>query len=291
MNVPSDRNTSPVGVESKKHPTDIPLRNPMIRMQDQDSRSSEKFPVRDPKSRKTKSFNKSWYQQFPWVGQEIAHENKEYLKCLFKYILWFATIKVPMRAHEETDESQTFTGKRSIDYTSKTRVNDIIQVIAQNTCKIIYSEIKDAGMFSALIDESKDAAKREELALASKELQSRNISWTDVLYEVERTGKSVLNIDDNQIQAKVNEYCDKICLQLEQALTIMIEEEFRIRFDSNNIKILKYLDALDTSKPSYLSIDTLGYLIEHFDCLDIRRSALKLELSRAKQDFSTSATD
>ena len=37
--------------------------------------------------------------------------------------------------------------------------------------------------------------------------------------------------------------------------------------------------------PCYLDIDTLGYLVEHFDCLDINRSALKLELSRAKIDF------
>ena len=37
--------------------------------------------------------------------------------------------------------------------------------------------------------------------------------------------------------------------------------------------------------PCYLDTDTLGYLVEHFDCLDINRFALKLELSRAKIDF------
>ena len=37
--------------------------------------------------------------------------------------------------------------------------------------------------------------------------------------------------------------------------------------------------------PCYLDIDTLGYLAEHFDCLDINRSVLKLALSRAKIDF------
>ena len=36
---------------------------------------------------------------------------------------------------------------------------------------------------------------------------------------------------------------------------------------------------------NYLDIDTLGYLVEHFDSLDINRSVLKLELSRAKIDF------
>ena len=234
-----------------------------------------KFPVGDPKSRKTKSFNVSWYQQSPWLEydiendaafcycyskfssntstssaaltftqtgysnwanaldsskgfhrherselhrnsfprwmelrkiqegkekniiermcperEEVARENREYLRCLFKNILWFATNEVPMRANDKTDESQNagkwvsfirlqletnssfrqlhekFIRTRSIDYTSRTSVNDIIEVIAQNTRRIIYSQIKDAGIFSALIDENKDAAKREELALA-----------------------------------------------------------------------------------------------------------------------------
>ena len=38
----------------------------------------------------------------------------------------------------------------SMDFTSKTSVNDIIEVIAENICHITYSEIKDAGTFSTL---------------------------------------------------------------------------------------------------------------------------------------------
>lgn len=122
--------------------------------------------------------------------EEVARDNREYLSYLFKYILWFATNEIPMRADDETNESKNpgkwityirlqletnpsfkqlhekFTRTRSMDYTSKTSVNDIIEVIAENIRLVIFSQIKDAGMFSALIDESKDAAKREELALA-----------------------------------------------------------------------------------------------------------------------------
>ncbi|CAB4066139.1 unnamed protein product [Lepeophtheirus salmonis] len=43
--------------------------------------------------------------------------------------------------------------------------------------------------------------------------------------------------------------------------SLMMEEEFRIRFDSKTIKILKSLDALDASKTCSLNNDTLGYLI------------------------------
>ena len=53
-----------------------------------------------------------------------------------------------------------------MDYTSKTSVNDIIEIIAENIRRVIYSEIKDAGMFSTLIDDSKEVGKRKELALA-----------------------------------------------------------------------------------------------------------------------------
>ena len=50
----------------------------------------------------------------------------------------------------------------------------------------------------------------------SRKLQSQSMNWTDVQYEVERTRESVSVKDDNQkIQAKVNEYCDKIGVPLE----------------------------------------------------------------------------
>ena len=487
--------------------------------------------------------------------EEVARDNREYLSYLFKYILWFATNEIPMRADDETNESKNpgkwityirlqletnpsfkqlhekFTRTRSMDYTSKTSVNDIIEVIAENIRLVIFSQIKDAGMFSALIDESKDAAKREELALAvrysagnvverfvylrkldqfdahtikecvnelinniiqtsegsvvvclgadgasvmsgeiagvaellrseyfhwliyihctahrvnllvndlikesnvaldimstinslysflnhpkvrevyhsvyselypqsqtkhlaqqidirwgckfeavklitdkphviletliritqnprmhdpkhveqasgfyhklitakhiialvtlhayladmfflSKELQSQSINWIDVQYDIERTRKSASEIDDDQIRVMVNEYCDKTGTPLELALTMAIhqtrstsstsaansindtisdlnsymqskiEEEFRIRFDSKNIEIMKAFEALDASKPCYLDIETLGYLVrEHFDCLNINRSILKLELLRAREDL------
>ena len=64
-----------------------------------------------------------------------------------------------------------------------------------------------------------------------------------------------------------------------------IEKEFQIRFDSKNIQVMKAFEALDASKPCYLDIDTLDYLVKHFDCLGINRSILKLELLRATDDF------
>ena len=64
-----------------------------------------------------------------------------------------------------------------------------------------------------------------------------------------------------------------------------IEKEFQIQFDSKNIQIMKAFEDLDASKPCYLDINSLDYLIQHFDCLGINRSILKLELLPATNDF------
>ena len=113
--------------------------------------------------------------------KEIARENGEYLRCLFKYILWFETNEVPMRAHNETDESlngkwvsfirlqletnpsfrqfhEKFTRTRGIDCTSKTSVNDIL-------VRLFILRSKMPAYFQHLLMKVKDAAKREELAL------------------------------------------------------------------------------------------------------------------------------
>ena len=238
-----------------------------------------KFPVRDPKSKKTKSFQASWYSRFDWLEysveedaafcypcrkflrntsavftsaltftetgyknwanaldankglykhehsemhkncyakwsdlkkieagkqkdirsrinpdrDEVARGNREYLSSLFKYVMWFTTNEIPMRGGDETDESknpgkwisfiklqletnptfwelhQKFMSNRTaMDYTSKTSINELIEIIADSVRSVICSQIKNSGsgLFSALIDESKDTAKREELAIA-----------------------------------------------------------------------------------------------------------------------------
>lgn len=485
----------------------------------------------------------------------VASENREYLRHLLKYVLWFTTNELAMRGDDESDESKnpgkwitfiklqlemnpTFrelhnkvTKSKSTDYTSKTSVNGFIEIIADSVRKVICSQIKDAGMFSALIDESKDTAKREEFALAvryfarkvverfydlrhlesfdartimnvtkeivaniiqssegsivvslgadgasvmsgefggvaellrsehfhwliyihctahrinllvndlikdsnlavdvmktinslysflnipkvrmvyeamhqelfpksqikhlvqqieirwgckfeavdlmtdkpqvilatlvrvtqnpdvhdpkhveqasgfyhklisgkfiislitlkaylaemfylSKELQSEEINWTDVQYEIERVKQSISTIDDDKLRTEASIYSEKIGIpfnNLELELPIhatrsaatnnavsrtektikdlnsymkqKIKEEFKVRFEEKNIEIMRALEALDASKENYLEIEALDYLIDHFDCLNVNRSILAIEISRAKMDF------
>ena len=487
----------------------------------------------------------------------VARENREYLRHLFKYVLWFTTNELAMRGDNESDDSKNpgkwvtfiklqlemnptfkelhskFTKSKSTDYTSKTSVNGFIEIIADNVRKVICSQIKDAGMFSALIDESKDTAKREEFALAvryfagkvverfydlrhldlfdartimnvakemvetiiqisegaiivslgadgasvmsgefggvakllrsehfhwliyihctahrinllvndlindsslatdvmktinslysflnipkvrmvyeamhkelfpksqikhlvpqidirwgckfeavdlmtdkpqvilatlvkvtqnpdvqdakhveqakgfyhklisgkfiislitlkaylaemfylSKELQSEDINWIDVQYEIERVKQSISTIDDDKLCTEASIHCEKIGIPLnisELELPIhatrsaatnnvvsrsraektikdlnsymkqKIEEEFRVRFEEKNIEIMRGLQALDASKEEYLDIETLDILINHFECLNVNRSILAIEIARAKVDF------
>ena len=55
-----------------------------------------------------------------------------------------------------------------MDYTSKRSISKFIEIIADSVRSVICKQIKDSGrgLFSALIDESKDTAKCEELAIA-----------------------------------------------------------------------------------------------------------------------------
>ncbi len=124
---------------------------------------------------------------------EVARGNREYLSSLFKYVMWFTTNEIPMRGGDETDESKnpgkwisfiklqletnpTFrelhqkfmSNHTAMDYTSKTSINELIEIIADSVRSVVCNQIKNSGsgLFSALIDESKDTAKREELAIA-----------------------------------------------------------------------------------------------------------------------------
>ena len=63
------------------------------------------------------------------------------------------------------------------------------------------------------------------------------------------------------------------------------DKEFNIRFDTKNFKVMKSFEALHASEECYLDEGTLRCLVDHFRCLGIHQSILKLELLRAKKDF------
>ena len=107
-------------------------------------------------------------------------------------MLWFTTNNIATRGHDETEESEkqgnwlsfiklqlatnprfqqfheniTRSRTRSTDYTSKTLFNEFVMVVPNSVRDMIYLDIANSGVYSVLIDESKDKGKKEELALA-----------------------------------------------------------------------------------------------------------------------------
>ena len=139
-----------------------------------------------------------------------------------------------------------------------------------------------------------------------KEFQSESINWTDVQYELMRTCASLDALTDDQFLKDTKKFFESIGVpmdvnldsfaivatrstmeqqsdsnrNLESSISKMnsytkgkIDKEFNIRFDA------KSFEALDASKECYLD------LVDHFHCLEINQSVLKLELVRAKNDF------
>ena len=64
-----------------------------------------------------------------------------------------------------------------------------------------------------------------------------------------------------------------------------VKEGFAICFEAKNIEVMRAFEALDASKENYLDIKTLDCLIDHFECLNVNRSILMIEISRAKLNF------
>ena len=157
-----------------------------------------------------------------------------------------------------------------------------------------------------------------ELFFLSKEFQSESINWTDVQYELTRTRASLDALTDDQLLKDTEKFFESIGVpmdvnldsfaivatrstkeqqsdsnrNLESSISKMnsymkekIDEEFNVRFDAKNFEVMKSFEALDASKECYLDEGTLRYLVDHFHCLEINHSILKLELVRAKNDF------
>ena len=154
----------------------------------------------------------------------VAHENREYLRHLFKYVLWFTTNELAMRGDESDDsknpgkwvtfiklqlemnptfkESHSkFTKSKSTDYISKTSVNGFIEIIADNVRKVICSQIKDAGIFSAFIDESKDRAKREEFALVVRYFAGKVVEhFYDLRHLESFDARTIMNVAKEMVE-------------------------------------------------------------------------------------------
>ena len=148
------------------------------------------------------------------------------------------------------------------------------------------------------------------LYFLSKELQAKEIDWTDVQYELTQTRDSTNNMKDEDIFIESKEIskktgnplalCDTMPIHNTRATTVMtpddqnhqvkefigeLNNEFNVRFDSKNIDILRAINALNAGSDTYLDLSELDVLLNTFSCLSINRSILKLEIKRTEVDY------
>ena len=122
--------------------------------------------------------------------KKLLNENKLYIQSIFEYVKYFAIQEIPFRGHDESIESPNrgnFTKfiqlmlrtnsefyrlheqcikqfSSSIDYTSKTIYEEMIQTIASSIRNEIKKEVNNAHAYSLLLDESKDNSNHELLS-------------------------------------------------------------------------------------------------------------------------------
>ncbi|CAB4067492.1 BNIP2 [Lepeophtheirus salmonis] len=103
-------------------------------------------------------------------------------------------------------------------------------------------------------------------------------------FEVERICKSVLVIDDDQIQAKVNDYCDKIGLRLKRMLTMPILQTSLTSSNSASNSINIQIDNLN----SYMK----SMIVEEFQILfESKIIHQNIEISRCRGYIRTTLAD
>ena len=121
--------------------------------------------------------------------ESLVKNNQEYFSMLIKYHIHFVTNEQPYRGHDETDDSKNpgkwksfinlqletnahfkelydniLAQNATYDYTSKRSCNEMVESLGDVVRDMIISEINQSGMYSVLIDESKDNAGHEEMA-------------------------------------------------------------------------------------------------------------------------------
>ena len=118
--------------------------------------------------------------------QHIAR-NRHYLKTVCEILLLCSYQEIALRGHRE-DELSANRGNfleilslvakhdetvgsrlnglpKNVVYTSPRIQNDLIAIMAGMVRSHITSAVRDAGMFSILVDESKDLSKKEQMAI------------------------------------------------------------------------------------------------------------------------------
>ena len=118
---------------------------------------------------------------------QLIVNNRHYLKTILQVLLVCSQQEIALRGHDESVKSpnrgnfleilkliachdeivkdRLMCGPRNAIYTSPIIQNELLHIMGEMVQNIICSKIQEAGLFSILVDESKDCSKKEQLTL------------------------------------------------------------------------------------------------------------------------------
>ena len=119
------------------------------------------------------------------VRRELVMKNRYYLKTIIEVLLFCASQEIALRGHREVNaknrgnflellelvakhdpavSAHLKDGPRNAVYTSHNIQNELLHILANRVRKIICQGVMDAGFFSILCDETRDAGKQEQMS-------------------------------------------------------------------------------------------------------------------------------
>ena len=85
-----------------------------------------------------------------------------------------------MTSHDEVVNDRLMCGARNAVYMSPIIQNELLHIMGEMVQNTICSRIQEAGLFSVLVDESKDCSKKEWLMLVLRCIDSKMLPFMNI---------------------------------------------------------------------------------------------------------------
>ena len=142
-----------------------------------------------------KSSNTSIASRLSSQRKEQISRNRHYIRSIIEVLVLCATSEIALRGHREVNSthkgnflkildlvgkhdevvaSRLRDGPKNATYTSHDIQNELLHILAKNVRQVICMEVKNAGYYSIIVDESRDHAKREQMSFAVRYVNVSN---------------------------------------------------------------------------------------------------------------------
>lgn len=122
------------------------------------------------------------------VRKEQIQHNRHYMKTVIEILMYCALHEVALRGHREGVDARNRGkflglldmiikhdlvvknrlqhGPKNAVYTSHSVQDDLLRILGNNVVQIICGKVREAGLYSVIVDESRDSSKQEQMSFA-----------------------------------------------------------------------------------------------------------------------------